>query len=324
MSKKTVTVFGATGSAGVACVNEFIRQGRVNINVLARRSGQIERSSSGMTRSESQKQAQYDEWKSRGVTIKEVDVTIAEALVPALRGTDYLVSCVPIYATESQLPLIFAAREAGVERFVPSEFGAIYEFEQFWPTDTTHRLMARQKAFLRRMIEMAGMDYTIIPAGAWIEYYMMEPVMVAGDPDTRIAWSTGADVGRIIPHVLAHPASRNAICPVAATAWCSWNELLAVREKALGRKIERVDWSAEQWRAAYAASKPGAIQTLLAIGVAVVDTPDGMSLFGHWNKTFIPEFKGTPLEELFPSTIEPFVAAMRAGLIAAGELPENS
>ena len=321
MANKTVAVFGATGVAGVACVNEFIRQGLFDVRVLARKPGQSERSSSGMTKSEAQKQAQYDEWTGKGVTVRHVDVTIAEELVPALQGTDYLVSCVPLYATESQYPLIFAAREAGVERFVPSEFGAIYEFEQFWQTSTTHRLMARQKAFIRRTIELAGMDWTIIPAGAWIEYYMMEPVLVMGDPDTRMAWSTGADVGRIIPHVLAHPASRNAICPVATTAWCSWNELLAARERALGRKVERVHWTPEQWRAAYAGQPPGAIQTLLAIGVAVVDTPAGMSLFGNWNQTFIPGFQGTPLAELFPNTIEPFVAAMRAGLIASGELP---
>ncbi|MNH89987.1 NmrA-like family protein [compost metagenome] len=324
MSKKTVTVFGSTGTAGVACVNEFIRQGLVNINVLARRSGQVERSSSGISKSEAQKQQQYAEWARQGVTIKEVDVTIAETLVPALRGTDYLVSCVPLYATESQMPLIFAAKEAGVERFVPSEYGAIYEFEQFWQTDTTHRLMARQKAFIRRMIELAGMDYTIIPAGAWIEYYMLEPVMVMGDPDARLAWSTGADVGRIIPHVLAHPASRNAICPVAATVWCSWNELLAAREQAVGRPIERNELTPEQWRAAYSASRPGAIQTLLAIGVAMVDTPAGMSLCGHWNKTFLPEFKGTPLQELFVDTVEPFVEATRATLITAGELPADA
>ena len=324
MSKKTVTVYGATGSAGVACVNEFIRQGLFNVCVLARQSGQTERSSSGMTKSEAQKQAQYAEWEAQGVTIKHVDVTIAESLVPALRGTDYVVSCVPLYATESQYPLIWAAKEAGVERFVPSEYGAIYEFEQFWQTDTTHRLMARQKAFIRRMIEMAGMDFTIIPAGAWIEYYMMEPVMIMGDPDTKIAWSTGVDVGRIIPHVLAHPASRNAICPVAATAWCSWNELLEVRERGLGRKVTSQQLTPEQWRAAYAQQGPGAIQTLLAIGVAIADTPDGMSLFGNWNKTFIPEFKGTPLDQLFAHTVEPFVAAVRESLIASGELPADA
>jgi len=324
MSRKTVTIFGATGVAGESCVDEFIRQGLFDVRVLARRSGQAERSSSGVSKSEAQKRAQHDQWASRGVTVKQVDVTTAEALVPALEGTDYVVSCVPLYATESQYPLIWAAKEAGVERFVPSEYGAIYEFEQFWQTNTTHRLMARQKAFIRRMIETAGMDCTIIPAGAWIEYYMLEPVLVMGDPDTKIGWSTGADVGRIIPHVLAHPASRNAICPVATTAWCSWNELLEVRERVLGRKVERLYWSAEQWRAAYAQQAPGAIQTLLAIGVAVADTPAGMSLFGNWNKTFIPEFEGTPLDELFARTVEPFVAAMRAGLIASGELPADS
>ena len=113
MSKKTVTVYGATGSAGVACVNEFIRQGLFNVCVLARQSGQTERSSSGMTKSEAQKQAQYAEWEAQGVTIKHVDVTIAESLVPALQGTHYVVSCVPLYATESQYPLIWAAKEAG-------------------------------------------------------------------------------------------------------------------------------------------------------------------------------------------------------------------
>jgi uncharacterized protein YbjT (DUF2867 family) len=324
MTKKTVTVFGATGVAGVACVNEFIRQGLFDVRVLARRPGQSERSSLGINKSEALKQAQYDEWASSGVTVKQVDLTSAESLVPALQGTDYVVSCVPINATESQYPVIWAAREAGVERFVPSEYGAIYEFEQFGQTDTTHRLMARQKAFIRRMIETAGMDYTIIPAGFWMEYYLMEPVLVMGDPDSKVAWSTGADVGRIIPHVLAHPASRNAICPVATTAWCSWNELLEVRERVLGRKVQRLHWTAEQWRAAYAQQPPGAIQTLLAIGVAVVDTPAGMSLFGNWNRTFIPDFQGTPLDELFVKTVEPFVAAMREGLVASGELPASA
>lgn len=131
MSKKTVTVFGATGTAGGACVDEMIRQQLFDVCVLARKPGQQERSSSGLTQSEAAKQRQYETWAKMGVTIKKVDVTIAEELVPALEGTDYVVSCVPLFATESQFPLIWAAKEAGVERFIPSELGAIYEFEQF-------------------------------------------------------------------------------------------------------------------------------------------------------------------------------------------------
>lgn len=322
MSKKTVSVFGATGTAGAACVNEFINHDLYDVRVLARKPGQQERSSSGMTKSAEEKKAQYDEWTIKGVAIQEVDVSIAEELVPAFEGTDYVVSCVPIYATESQYPLIFAARDAGVERFVPSEFGGLYEFEQFSQLRTSHTMIARQKAFIRRVIELAGLDYTIIPAGAWPEYYMVEPVMVPGDPDEPLAWSTGTDVGRIIPHVLAHPASRNAICPVAATAYLSWNELLAAREEFLGREVQRVYMDRDQFQAAYDTTPPGPIKMLLDIGLVLSDSTAGMSLVaGNWNKTFLPEFKGMPLDELFRDRVEPFAEALKAELIATGQIP---
>jgi len=319
MSRKTVTVFSATGTVGVACVDELIRQERFNVTVLARKTGQQEKSTTGMILGADAKQRQYADWQAKGVTVKWVDATYHAELIPALEGTDYLVSCVPYNAAESQYPLIWAAKEAGVERFVPSEFGAIYQFEQYWQTPNSHRAMARQKAFIQRVTEMAGLDFTILPAGLWPEYYMLEPVAVMGDPDVPVAWSTGTDVGRIIPHVLAHPASRNAVCPVAATAFCSWNDLLAVREKVLGRKVERFYPDASYWKAGYDKSEPSSVMhILLAIGIALTDTPAGMSLFGHWNKTFIPHFQGTPLEEVVTNRIEPFVAAMKA---AGGAYP---
>ena len=313
--KKTVTVFGATGVAGSACVDELIKQQVFDVRVLIRSTGQQERSTMGVALSGAQKQAQYYErWRAAGVTLTEADVTQHNSLIPALEGTDYLVSTVPYAATETQYALIYAAREAGVERFIPSEFGAIYEWEQFWPTATEHRAMARQKAFIRRVIELAGLDYTIIPAGLWPEYYLLEPVGVMGDGNQKISWSTGRDVGRIIPHVLANPASRNAVCPVAATAYCSWNELLDIREKLLGRKVARHYLSNEQWKALYAAQAPGPVKTVMAIGVACTECPEGMPLWANWNALHLPEFKGTPLEELFPGTIEPFVAAMQSAL----------
>ena len=321
MTRKTVTVFAATGTAGRACVDEMIGLQTFNVQVLTRRSGQAEKSTSGVARDGDDKQRLYARWRESGVGIKEVDATNHAELIPALQGTDYLVSCVPTGGTESQYPLIWAAKEAGVERFVPSEFGAIYEFEQFWPTDTVHRTWARQKVFIRRVIELAGLDFTIIPAGLWPEYYMLEPVRVMGDPDRKVSWSTGRDVGRIIPHVLSHPLSRNAICPVAATAYRSWNELLAIRESALGRKVARNYLTSEQWKAVYAQQLPGRLKFGVAIGVLCSEGAEGMSLFANWNGTFLPEFKGTPLPELFRDYIEPFVAARRAALIASGELP---
>ena len=321
--KKTVTVVGATGTAGGACVDELIRQGLFDVRVLVRKGGQPEKTTTGVAHSAGEKAGLYDRWRAAGVRITTADVSDHGDLIPALIGTDYLVSCVPYAATESQYALIYAAREAGVERFVPSEFGYIYEWEQFWPTDTVHRAMARQKAFIRRVIELAGLDYTIIPAGLWPEYYMLEPVAVPGDGEQKVSWSTGRDVGRIIPHVLAHPASRNAVCPVAATAYCSWNELLSLREDLLGRKVTRAYLGIDDWKAAYARQPAGTIRTLLAIGLAASECPQGMPLWANWNAMHLPEFKGTPLTELFPNYIEPFVAATRAALAAAGELPST-
>lgn len=311
--KKTVTVYGATGVAGSACVDEMLEQGLFNVQVLLRQGQDRDRSTLG-PRGESEKQSLYTRWQERGVRLIEADVASHASLIPALKGTDYLVSCAPYAATESQYALIYAAREAGVERFVPSEFGFIYEWEQFWPVDTEHRAMARQKAFIRRVIELAGMDYTLIPAGLWIEYYMLEPVAVMGDGNTKMAWSSGRDVGRIIPHVLAHPASRNAVCPVATTAYCTWNELLEARESIIGRNVERHYLNNAQWQTAYAAQPPGPLKTVMAIGVAATQCPDGMPLWANWNGLHLPEFKGTPLDQLFPNYIEPFTVAMQASL----------
>jgi len=314
MSRKTVTVFAATGVAGRACVDELLRQDVFNVQVLERAAGQQEKSSSGVSRSQEEKQRQRKDWTSRGVGVRQADVTDHASLIPALEGTDYLVSCVPLFATESQYPLIWAAKEAGVERFVPSEFGFIYDWEQFSPTDNMHKTIAKQKVFLRRVIELAGLDYTIIPAGLWPEYYMVEPVGVMGNGENKFSWSSGRDVGRIIPHVLAHPASRNAVCPVAATAYCSWNELLDVRERLLGRKVARHYLDNAQWKAAYAAQPPGPLKYVMGIGITATECPEGMPLWANWHGLHLPNFKGTPLDELFPTVIEPFVAAFKASL----------
>ncbi|MDG9757906.1 NmrA family NAD(P)-binding protein [Pseudomonas chengduensis] len=310
MTRKTVTVFSATGVAGSACVEELLAQDIFNVRVLLREGNTSEKSSSGLILSGEEKQKKWANWQARGAELRSADINSVEELVPALEGTDYLVSCVPLYATESQYPLIYAAKAAGVERFVPSEFGFIYEWEARQTTLTVHSRIARQKVFIQRMIEMAGLDYTIIPAGLWPEYYMLEPVGIMGDGNQKFSWSTGKDVGRIIPHVLAHPASRNAVCPVAATAYCTWNELLDVRERMLGRKVERNYMNEAEWKAAYNAAPDGPMKTILGIGVAATEQPEGMPLWANWNGRYLPEFKGTPLEELFVDYIEPFTAAM--------------
>ena len=110
---------------------------------------------------------------------------------------------------------------------------------------TVHRTWARQKVFIRRVIELAGLDFTIIPAGLWPDYYMLEPVRVMGDPDRKVSWSTGRH------HPARSVSSAFPQCDLSggATAYCSWNELLAIRESALGREVARNYLTSEPWKA---------------------------------------------------------------------------
>lgn len=56
MSRKTVTVFAAPGSAGSACVEELLPQDVFNVQVLTRAGGLQEKSSSGLLNSVDTKQ----------------------------------------------------------------------------------------------------------------------------------------------------------------------------------------------------------------------------------------------------------------------------
>lgn len=59
----------------------------------------------------------------KGVSIVGYDLADArEALVDHLRGIDVLISCITWEHLDQQIPWIEAAKEAGVQRFVPSEW----------------------------------------------------------------------------------------------------------------------------------------------------------------------------------------------------------
>jgi uncharacterized protein YbjT (DUF2867 family) len=57
------------------------------------------------------------------LTIKEIDFTSVSALATALQNVKVVVSCLATSAMGSQNPLIDASVAAGVERFIPAEFG---------------------------------------------------------------------------------------------------------------------------------------------------------------------------------------------------------
>ena len=76
-------------------------------------------------RSSSASKPAVSELKSRGVEIRLLDLENgqAEDRVKALQGVDTVITTIAWTQLQSQKPLIDAAKEAGVRRFIPCDWG---------------------------------------------------------------------------------------------------------------------------------------------------------------------------------------------------------
>jgi uncharacterized protein YbjT (DUF2867 family) len=101
MAYKKVAIAGATGNLGPSIVNELVNQG-FEVTVL---------SSSGNTSS-----------LPSTVKVIKVGYSSQDSLISSLRGQEAFISAIPKH--EEQPALIDAAIAAGVQRFIPSEFGS--------------------------------------------------------------------------------------------------------------------------------------------------------------------------------------------------------
>ncbi|KAL4811351.1 hypothetical protein BDV18DRAFT_155956 [Aspergillus unguis] len=106
---RQIALAGATGNLGLPILTTLLDKG-YTVTVLSRING----SSSKLP-------------SHPNLTIKQVDFTSVESLTTALQQVqppiEVLVSCVATLAIGSQNPLFDAAAAAGVNRFIPAEFG---------------------------------------------------------------------------------------------------------------------------------------------------------------------------------------------------------
>ncbi|KAF2848805.1 isoflavone reductase family protein-like protein CipA [Plenodomus tracheiphilus IPT5] len=104
MSIKNVIIIGAGGNLGPAILNAFLKDSSFNTTVLSR-------------------QGSKSTFPS-GVKVVRADYESVSSLKEAFQGQDAVVSLVAGEALGDQNKLIDAAIEAGVQRFIPSEFGS--------------------------------------------------------------------------------------------------------------------------------------------------------------------------------------------------------
>ncbi|KAG8729329.1 hypothetical protein FRC11_009022, partial [Ceratobasidium sp. 423] len=191
MAAKTVALAGANGFVGKAFAKEFLNQG-IDLRIL--------------TRPDSINSAPLQEFKSKGASLHAISYDDEASIVNALQGVDVLVSTVAGAALVSaQVPLIKAAKAAGVKLFFPSEYGSVFE-----DTSNPSPVIQAKKTVLKAAQE-AGLPYAALSNGGFPEYCFIPPlgynfadkkVTVWGDGNVKSTWTTVHSVADWVANVL--------------------------------------------------------------------------------------------------------------------------
>ncbi|KAH7137344.1 hypothetical protein B0J13DRAFT_677376 [Dactylonectria estremocensis] len=112
-----------------------------------------------------------------GVQVAQVDYSSKESLVKALKGQDAVVSTIGAAGLASQKLIIDASIEAGVKRFIPSDFGS-------FSTDPGARdfplvkVMIEIQDHLKEKAAAGALEYTIFSTGAFLEYFLASTLVL--------------------------------------------------------------------------------------------------------------------------------------------------
>ena len=169
--------------------------------------------------------------------VQAVDYDSVQSLTAALAGQHAVVNALGVgtIPRDIHLHLVDAAYEAGVERFIPSEFG----------NDTSHPLTAEvpvyadKVAVIQRLKELAEKDgpfsYTAIINGPFLDWgikhnflvnYAGPSALICDGGDVPFSATTLAGVGKAVVGVLQHPAETKDRYVHVAEATVTQNQLL--------------------------------------------------------------------------------------------------
>lgn len=135
-----------------------------------------------------------DEDLPANVRLVAVDYSDASSLANALKGQDVVVSTVGIEALPKQKLIINAAIQAGVRRFIPSDFGSLTTHPEASRLPH-HAVMVDIQDYLRSKSDK--IEYTIFSIGAFTEFLVSQSHGLAFDWETKTAQLWGDGTSRI-------------------------------------------------------------------------------------------------------------------------------
>ncbi|KAK4121940.1 NAD(P)-binding protein [Parathielavia appendiculata] len=239
---KTVAVLGGSRNLGSSIVHELLSAGFTVTGITREAS-----TSSTPTFPDS-------------VPIKKVDYTSFDALKAAFRNQDAVVSVVGVAAAVvDQKIAIDAAAEAGIKRFIPSEFGI--NTRKLRPLSHSLRKILGDKIAVVNYLEekaqeVDGFTWTGLSTGLFLDWGLDDSGLgiinlkdktatVVDSGDEKFQASNLAQVSRAVVGILKHPEATANRYLAMASFNISQNELIAMVEELTKSKlaVTRVRWS---------------------------------------------------------------------------------
>lgn len=194
-----------------------------------------------------------------GIDIVEADLataTVAELTGIFSRFTQVVCCTGFVGGPGTQLRITRAVIDAGVEHYVPWQFGVDYDVvgrgsgQDVWDEQLDVRDMLRAQHKLRWTIISTGMftSFVFLPEFGLVDLDR-NTVHALGDWQNRLTATTPEDIGRLTAEVLAaRPEHDDRVVYVAGDTF-SYRDLADTVDRVLGRKVDRVLWTVPHLKA---------------------------------------------------------------------------
>ena len=227
---KNVLIVGSTGNLGPHLIKELSKQGH-KVSALIR----------PQTLSNEEKMRPLRE---AGVTIIKGDLDDHRSLARACTGQDVVVSAVGGGQIMQQVDLAQAAQAAGVQRFIPSEFGV----DPFGPAADSCDLV-QMKAEAQEEIKKTGIPLTPIYTNGFMEFWATglgqlgptsppDTVQYFGDGNKEMHMISLPDIARYVHAIIEDPSTIDREVSIQSEK-ISQNHLISLWEEISGKRVER-------------------------------------------------------------------------------------
>ncbi|KUF81030.1 Isoflavone reductase P3 [Phytophthora nicotianae] len=270
----TFTKFAIVGAGGVGSgVAEYLLQAKATVTILTRDDTKVE----------------LQAFKERGVSLVKVNYDNEASLKAALTGNEVVVCTIHAYHHSIQFAVARAAKAAGLQLFVPTEFGMA---DEDGPNVTKEKV--------RTQLKELELPFALFHGGLWAEYipfflgynFKEGAMTVVGDGDAKMSIVARSDLCRFIAHVLVTAAK----CSLEWSRFSvesdrmSPKEIAALAEKKLGKKMELKLVSYDETKKKYETDPVAYILTRVADGRCVSGTVDEAKdtvakYYPGWNPT---------------------------------------